>query len=65
MIKLGDRVAPINNMSLSGVVVDMYQQQSEQWMVGGAMEGLFIIKVRLDKDGSEPEFRADDLMRLD
>lgn len=65
MIKIGDRVAPISNMSLSGIVIDMHQQQSDQWMVGGAMQAIFIIKVKLDSDGSEPEFRADDLMRLD
>jgi hypothetical protein len=33
-------------------------------MVGGAMEALFIIKVKLDKDESEVEFRADRLMRV-
>ena len=65
MIKVGDRVAPINYMSKTGVVIDMKSQQSEQWMVGGAMEALFIVKVRMDHDGTDVEFRADDLMRVD
>ena len=65
MIKIGDRVAPVDYMSRTGVVIDMKSQQSEQWMGGGAMEALFIVKVRMDHDGTDVEFRADDLMRLD
>jgi hypothetical protein len=64
MLKIGDRVAPFDNMSITGTVIDMYRQKSDQWMVGGAMEALFIIKVKLDKDESEVEFRADRLMRV-
>ena len=65
MIKVGDRVAPFENMGLTGTVISMYQQKSNQWMVGGAMQAIFIIKVRLDKDGTEIELRADKLMRVD
>ena len=64
MLKIGDRVVPFDNMSITGTVIDMYRQKSDQWMVGGAMEALFIIKVKLDKDESEVEFRADRLMRV-
>ncbi len=64
MLKIGDRVAPFDNMSITGTVIDMYRQKSDQWMVGGAMEALFIIKVKLDKDESEVEFRAERLMRV-
>ena len=65
MIKVGDRVAPFDNMGQTGTVVGMYQQKSNQWMVGGAMQAIFIIKVRLDHDGTEIELRADKLMRVD
>ncbi len=64
MLKIGDRVAPFDNMSITGTVIDMYRQKSDQWMVGGAMEALFIIKVTLDKDESEVAFRADRLLRV-
>jgi len=65
MIKIGDKVAPFENMSRTGVVVDMHKQKSNQWMIGGAMEGIFIVDVRLDKDGAIERFRADRLMRLE
>jgi len=65
MIKIGDKVAPFHNMSQKGVVIDMYHQVSSQWMVGGAMEPLFMIKVKLNNNDEVVEFRADDLMRLD
>ena len=65
MIKVGDRVAPFENMGLTGTVVGMYQQKSNQWMVGGAMQAIFIVKVKLDRDGTEIELRADKLMRIE
>ncbi len=65
MIKIGDNVSPFDNMSKTGVVVDMHKQKSNQWMIGGAMEGIFIVDVRLDKDGAIERFRADQLMRLE
>ncbi|HIL99338.1 MAG TPA: hypothetical protein EYG51_26030 [Pseudomonadales bacterium] len=65
MIKIGDKVSPFDNMSKTGVVVDMHKQKSNQWMIGGAMEGIFIVDVRLDKDGAIERFRADQLMRLE
>ena len=65
MIKVGDRVAPFENMGLTGTVVGMYQQKSKQWMVGGAMQAIFIVKVKLDHDGTEIELRADKLMRVE
>tara|TARA_Y100000034_G_scaffold123695_1_gene170869 strand:+ start:2811 stop:3008 length:198 start_codon:yes stop_codon:yes gene_type:complete len=65
MIKVGDRVAPFHNMTQKGIVTDMFHQKSSQWMIGGAMEPLFIIRVKLDENGEVVEFRADDLMRLD
>jgi len=65
MIKIGDRVATFENMGLEGVVVKMRQEKSNQWMVGGAMSAIFIATVRLDKDNTEFEIRADKLMRLE
>ena len=65
MVKVGDKVALFENMSVKGVVVDMQQQKSNQWMVGGAMQHIFIVKVKRDKDGSERSFRSDEVMRLE
>ena len=65
MIKTGDRVALFDNMSKKGIVVGMFPQKSTQWMVGGAMEHIFIVQIKLDSDGSVEEHRADHVMRLD
>jgi len=65
MIKVGDKVTLFENMSKKGEVVDMYPEKSNQWMVGGAMSPLFIVKIRLDKDGTIEEHRADKVMRVD
>ena len=65
MIKVGDRVALFENMSQSGTVVSMYEEKSSQWMVGGVMQPIFIVRFRLDSDGTEAEARADRLMRID
>ena len=65
MFKVGDRVAPFDNMTMKGTVVDMRKQGSDQWMVGGAMQHIFIIKVALDGNNGEMEFRADRLRRIE
>lgn len=65
MIKVGDKVCLFENMSKVGTVVDMYHEKSTQWMVGAAMAPIFIVRVKLDKDGILEEYRADKLMRVD
>ena len=65
MIKVGDKVTLFENMSKKGVVVDMYHQKSIQGMTGGTMAPLFIIRIKLDKDGTVEDHRADHVMRLD
>jgi len=65
MIKIGDRVTLFENMSKKGEVVDMYPDKSHQWMVGATMAPLFIVKIKMDKDGLIEEYRADRVMRLD
>jgi len=65
MIKIGDKVAPFNNMGLTGVVVGLEQQKSKEWIVGGAISPLWLVKVQLDKDNSEVTYRGDELMRID
>ena len=65
MIKIGDKVTLFENMSKVGEIVDMYRQKSTQWMAGGVMEPIFIVKIRLDCDGSVEEHRADKVMRVD
>ena len=65
MIKVGDKVCLFENMSKVGTVIGMYQEQSTQWMVGASMAPIFIVKVKLDKDGVLEEHRADKLMRVD
>ena len=65
MIKVGDRVCLFENMSKVGTVIDMYQEKSTQWIVGAAMAPIFIVRIKLDKDDSLEEHRADRLMRVD
>ena len=65
MFKIGDRVCPYDNMTMKGTVTAMHKQGSDQWMVGGAMQHIFIIRVMLDGDLGEMEFRADRLRRID
>ena len=65
MIKVGDRVSLFNNMLKVGTVVDMYQEKSKQGMTGGTMAPLFIIRIKLDKDDSVEDYRADEVMRID
>ena len=36
MYRVGDRVHPYANMGQTGTVVGMYEQKSQQWMIGGA-----------------------------
>lgn len=61
----GEAVAPYDNMGLSGKVVTTELQGSHQMMVGGTMEGLWIVIVRLDKTGQIVKFRADRLRKLE
>jgi len=65
MIKVGDKVTLFENMSKKGIVIDMYPQKSRQGMTGGTMAPLFIIRIKLDRDGTIEEHRADHVMRLD
>tara|TARA_Y100000310_G_C20448284_1_gene699478 strand:+ start:392 stop:589 length:198 start_codon:yes stop_codon:yes gene_type:complete len=65
MIKVGDKVALFENMSKKGVVVHMYPQKSRQGMVGGTMAPIFIIRIKLDQDGTVEDHRADHVMRID
>ncbi len=65
MYRIGDKVHPYVNMGETGVVVGVYEQKSEQWMVGGAMQSLLIIQVKLDRDDSVVEYRVDDLRKVD
>jgi len=65
MIKVGDKVTLFENMSKKGVVVDMYHQKSVQGMTGGTMAPLFIIRIKLDQDGTVEDHRADHVMRID
>ena len=65
MIKVGDKVAPINRMSMIGVVVDLIPQKVNAWMVGGAIGTTFRAKVKLDKDDEIREWMVHELMRVD
>ena len=65
MIKVGDKVAPFEKMSLTGVVVDLIESKVTTWMVGGTSSPTFEIIVKLDKDESLMRFQAGQLMRLE
>ena len=64
MIKMGDRVAPFDDMLKVGTVVGLSREESHQWMTGGAMAALFIAKVQHD-NSDVIEYRVDKLMRVD
>lgn len=65
MYRLGDRVYPYTNMGETGTVVGVYEQKSNQWMVGGAMMSLLIIQVKLDRDDTVVDYRVDELRKVD
>ena len=65
MIKVGDKVCLFENMSKIGTVIDMYQEKSTQWTMGGSMAPIFIVKIKLEKNDIIEEYRADRLMRVD
>ena len=65
MYRIGDKVYPYTNMGETGTVVGVYEQKSDQWMVGGALQSLLIIQVKLDRDESVVEYRVDDLRKVD
>ena len=65
MYRIGDRVYPYTNMGETGTVVGVYEQKSDQWMIGGAMTSLLMIQVKLDKDDSLVEYRIDNLRKVD
>ena len=65
MYRVGDRVHPYDNMGETGTVIGLYEQKSDQWMVGGAMQALWIVQVQLDKDESIVEYRVDTLRKVD
>tara|TARA_B100000683_G_C12306246_1_gene480330 strand:+ start:528 stop:686 length:159 start_codon:yes stop_codon:yes gene_type:complete len=52
-------------MGETGTVVGLYAQNSQQWMVGGAMQALWIVQVKLDRDETIVEYRADELRKVD
>jgi len=61
----GEHVAPYDNMGITGRVVSVVLQESHQMMVGGTMQGLWIVNVKLDKTGETVAFRADRLRKLE
>jgi len=52
-------------MGITGTVVAVMLQGSQQMMVGGTMQGLWIVTVKLDKTGETVTFRADRLRKLE
>jgi len=65
MIKIGDKVAPISRMSMTGVVVDLVPYKVKAWMVGGAIGQTFKARVKLDKDQEIREWMVQELMRIE
>jgi hypothetical protein len=61
----GEKVAPYDNMGITGTVVAVTLQGSQQMMVGGTMQGLWIVTVKLDKTGETVTFRSDRLRKLE
>ena len=65
MIKVGDRVAPFNDMGYSGEVVELKSVKIRTWMVGGTSGNSFRAVVKHDRDDELKEYSVETLMRLE
>jgi len=65
MIKIGDRVTLWNNLTREGVVVQLREEVSKTWMVGGIAGTRLHVKVQFDGEEIIQEFPASKLMRLE
>jgi len=65
MIKKGDTVAPILQMSKEGVVVKLFESKSNAWFVGGASSKRLVIQVFHEKTGEYINYPYADLVKVD
>lgn len=64
-IRVGDRVAPILNMHLTGEVVLIKSKPHATMMTEGPLTYAQYATVKHDKGGNTLEYRVRDLVRLD
>ena len=64
MIKVGDRVTLWGNITREGVVVQIREEVSKTWMVGGVASTSRHAKVQFDGDETVYDFPVSALMRL-
>jgi hypothetical protein len=65
MIKVGDKVAPFNDMCNVGVVVELKPIKIRTWLVGGTSGNSFRVVVKHDRDDELKEYSIETLMRLE
>ena len=64
MIRIGDKVCPILDMTKVGKVVDIFESSPKTWMIGGSMMKMLVATVLYN--GNEIEkVQISELMRLD
>ena len=64
MIRIGDKVCPIFNMTKIGKVLDIFESSPKTWMVGGAMMKMLVATVAFDNNKTE-KIQISELIRLD
>tara|TARA_R100001126_G_scaffold99967_2_gene76692 strand:+ start:54 stop:251 length:198 start_codon:yes stop_codon:yes gene_type:complete len=64
MLKVGDRVFPIMNMSATGTIIEVKMENAKTWMVGGASSKVRKLVVKHD-NSDVLIYTSNDLMRLD
>ena len=67
MIKIGDRVTLWNNLTREGVVLQLREEVSKTWFVGGVASTSLHAKVHWDGEEAPPDvwFPVSKLMRLE
>jgi len=64
-IKVGSRVNPHHNMTMTGIVVAIIPIKTKHMSASGVPGQSYEYHVKLDKDDSIVKFRPGDLMRID
>tara|TARA_B100000214_G_scaffold372652_1_gene351298 strand:+ start:591 stop:788 length:198 start_codon:yes stop_codon:yes gene_type:complete len=65
LIKVGDKVAPFNRMTMTGTVVELVPVPVKQWMIGGTVSPTVKARILLDENKQVVEYLVMDLMRVE
>ena len=65
MIKVGNRVNPFHNMTMTGTVVAIVPIKTKHMSASGVPGQSYEFHVKMDKDGEIQKFLPGQLMRID